>query len=293
MAFNKKDLPIDKNLVHLYIVYGLPGSGKTTFLHKKFDFRKAERDFEFFNMDFYSTNQEKYPTVESYFKNAFNKAYIGNGQEYNFVVDGLFRCPSDVHCFVNNMANYYDNCFFEVKVYAWNEDRIACISNDEQRLDDGTRVFPSADTIKNAVYVPLTYNDLRCGDSDRIYYLPVDYQTIHKATAYEKFFNPRNMNNDELRSEKWCVGGETRDCYGNTSPARTEAARDFEELDTFLERVCPEISFLLYKKIKRECVTLEKQHNGDYYGSYDYNFWKCDLKKLYQILKDSGHITED
>ena len=60
MAFNTKKLAIDQNLVHLYIVYGLPGSGKTTFLRKKFDFLKSNRDFEFFNIDFYMSNLEKY-----------------------------------------------------------------------------------------------------------------------------------------------------------------------------------------------------------------------------------------
>ena len=294
MAFNTKNLPIDKNVVNLHIVYGLPGSGKTTFLHKKFDFLNPDPDFEFFNMDYYMTEPEKYPTLESCFENSYKKRYMENrfGDDITFVVDGLFRCPSDVHSFVNKMANYYDNCFFNVTVYAWNENREACLNNDEQRLTDGTRGCPSADTIRNAVYVPLTYDDLRCGDTNRVYYMPVQYQTVRRATTYDKFFNRWHTNKDELKSQEWCVGGETRDCYGNSSPAWTEDARDFDELDEFLEQVCPQISFLLYKRIKRECVTLEKRHDGDYYGSYDYNYWRCDLKKLYQILKDNNVLTD-
>lgn len=240
MGFNKKDLPIDKNLVRLYIVYGLPGSGKTTFLRKKFDFDKwpGDRDFVFFNLDFYKDNKEKFPTISHYFKKTLNKDYMSCGQEYNFVVDGFFNCPSYVQCFVADIARYYDNCFFEVQVYAWNEDRDACLNNDERRLADGTRSCPSADTIKNAIYVPLTYNDLRCGDSDCIYYLPVEYKTVQRATPYEKYFNRTGQkNNDELCSAEWCIGGESRDYLGNSSPAYTEEAKDFVELDEFLERM--------------------------------------------------------
>lgn len=291
MAFNTKKLAIDQNLVHLYIVYGLPGSGKTTFLRKKFDFLKSNRDFEFFNIDFYMSNLEKYKNLESYFKKTLEPYYLDYGKEYNFVVDGLFCTPDEILSFVNKIAEYYGNCVFEVQVYAWNEDRDACLNNDEQRLEDGSRGCPAANTIKNAVFVPLTDDDLH-SENDRICYLPIEHQTVQRATTYEKFFNRQQTNNDELCSIEWCVGGERRDCYGNTSGAWTDDARDFDELDEFLEQVCPQISFLLYKKIKRECVTLEKRHENDYYGYYDYNYWRCDLKKLYQILKDNDILND-
>ena len=288
-----KNIPIDKNLVRLYIVYGLPGSGKTTFLRKKFDFNKPERDFNYFNLDFYKDNKEKFPTIAHFFKKVLNRDYMSFGEEYNFVVDGFFQSPSLLVCFVSDLARYYSDCFFEVYVYAWNEDRDACLNNDERRIEDSSRKCPSADTIKNATFVPLTIGDLKCGDTERIRYISVEYQTVPRASAYEKFFNRTgSQNGDFLKSQEWCIGGTEYSYEGNSRPVYTEEAHDFVELDEFLERECPDISFLLYKKVKRECVTLEKRHSSDYYSSYDYNYWSCDLKKLYAILKDNGYFKD-
>ena len=115
MAFDKNKLKIDQNLVYLYIVYGLPGSGKTTFLYKTFDFFKPDRDFQFFNMDFFVKSGRI--DLEAFFKECFSPRYMGYGQEYTFVVDGLFLTPKDVTDFVDKMAEFYDRCYFAVQLY--------------------------------------------------------------------------------------------------------------------------------------------------------------------------------
>lgn len=285
MAFDKNNLKIDQNLVYLYIVYGLPGSGKTTFLYKTFDFFKPDRDFQFFNMDFFVKSGRT--DLKAFFKERFSPRYMGYGQEYTFVVDGLFLTPKDVTEFVDKMAEFYDRCYFAVQLYIWKENREACLNNDEQRLEDGTRDVPSADTIKNAVYVVPQEKDL-VSNNPRVEYLKPEFKDVHYANNYEKFFNRYNVNNDEMRSEEWRVGGSERSFYRDERSVDAEEAKDFDNLDKFLETMCPDISFLLYKKIKRECVTLEKRESYDYYSSYTYNYWRCDLKKLYQILTENN-----
>jgi hypothetical protein len=59
------------------------------------------------------------------------------------------------------------------------------------------------------------------------------------------------------------------------------------ELDTLLEKVAPNISFLQYKKITNECISTKDFSEGDYYGGcVYYSQYVLDVKSLFDILKE-------
>lgn len=55
--------------------------------------------------------------------------------------------------------------------------------------------------------------------------------------------------------------------------------------------LCPNISFLNYKKVRKECCGVEEYNDNDYYSSYTKNRWICDLDKLTSIIDEMGLIS--
>ena len=98
-----------------------------------------------------------------------------------------------------------------------------------------------------------------------------------------------------MTSEKWCTGG-TICCWDgseyNCTPEKQPT--NFIEFDKLLEKYCPDISFLKYKSIYNECVTIEDDYECDYYGGREnFNIYCCDLNRLFELLVESGYITEN
>ena len=48
------------------------------------------------------------------------------------------------------------------------------------------------------------------------------------------------------------------------------------------------ITFLQYKKLYANCVTVEERSSSDYYSNTREAFHRCDLEKLYNMLNDMG-----
>lgn len=61
---------------------------------------------------------------------------------------------------------------------------------------------------------------------------------------------------------------------------------DFTELDDYLEEIYPTISFLTYKKIKKECVDVEQYIDRDYYSTTENAYYRCNLEKMFEIIKE-------
>ena len=65
------------------------------------------------------------------------------------------------------------------------------------------------------------------------------------------------------------------------------------ELDNFLEKVAPNITFLQYKNITNGCVSTEEFSDGDYYGGTTYHLrYMLDVRKLYECLIEKEIINE-
>ena len=66
----------------------------------------------------------------------------------------------------------------------------------------------------------------------------------------------------------------------------SEIELDFIELEEILEKVCPGITMLQFKRLKREFVTEVDYSDGDCYTQESGFQFKIEYKKLYEFIKD-------
>ena len=90
---------------------------------------------------------------------------------------------------------------------------------------------------------------------------------------------------------EWVTGGEQGGSCWDTGeedphyPLDAEIEPEFESLDQTLELICPNISFLDYKKVVRGCVDTEDRVDREYYGNYtNYARKQVKLGSLYDTL---------
>ena len=56
----------------------------------------------------------------------------------------------------------------------------------------------------------------------------------------------------------------------------------------------PDISFVDYKKLYKETVTVEEVCENDYYGGREIRYWyECDLEKLFNLLVELNIIDNE
>ena len=87
---------------------------------------------------------------------------------------------------------------------------------------------------------------------------------------------------------EWTTGGMTGgSCWndGADCPVSAESPKELVALDEILEVLAPNLSFLQYRHILRDCVTESSGTHNDYYGNYtDYVRKTLDLDALYEEL---------
>lgn len=262
-----------RNIEKLHILVGLPGSGKTTFANQyaqkgpisivSFDeLLDVKKDDILLNM----VRNIHYPEV---------------------FLDGLFPTNKAVQEALGAIINYsYDGKgpMFSVKkiiIHYWAEDRDACLWNDRGRRD-----INSTFVIKGLSIEKIDEKNIETlfgiSTKKEIHY--VQRKPNHKVMADEN--GVRIIDGKYLESVTWSLGGTTRSWGGDIFPVDAETPPDFVEFDDLLEKICPTITFLQYKKLCRECVTIEDRDASDYYSNCREAFYRCDLKKLYQMLFD-------
>ena len=104
-------------------------------------------------------------------------------------------------------------------------------------------------------------------------------------------------NREDYIAVAWMVDGEQGgNCWGD-SPSRVSSERpiDLEPLLTmFPEDEIPEVSFLQYTKLKRECFEEYTRSETEYYGNWSrHEGIALNMRKLYDTLVEMGHIVND
>lgn len=92
----------------------------------------------------------------------------------------------------------------------------------------------------------------------------------------------------------WTIGGMSGgNCWGDdpSYPVEGEMEPDLENLDLVIEKLCPEITFLAYKRIISKIVKYDQDTDAEYYGNYrDMATKRVILSDLYEALKKEGLI---
>ena len=286
MAKRKRNKP----LIAIHILIGLPAFGKTTFGNE------LSRDYpnRFIKFDDY-IKDGKVPTYKEIWKMEFQNDTFYNSK--TIILDGLFLTNSVRKSVLSSLIDHieenkvFDGYDYRIVYHFWNEDRDTCAHNDK-----GRRSVDSSVTIKNAPYEPLDVEYIEKDLNVNIVSHQVKNHTVIRATLYNKFFQTRGTikNPDIMKSDEWSLGETCGDCYGVPLDIFSDSALDFVEFDNLIEQVCPNISFIQYKNIYRSCVTQKTRTEYDYYGgSEERAWWECDLKRLYELLKEKHLITEE
>lgn len=274
------------------ISYGLPGSGKTTFFQKL-----IKKDSEGFG-------QPRYHTIDC--DDLLKKSMVG-GKSFEQRLEEEIRClglkrstmGSDVIIYIDGLLTTNEDLIklirlidvnanknFKITVYWWDEDREACIWNDEYRRDESAKA-----QIKS---LPFEKVDADLIESETGVKIKTSRQTVVRKSvtmhyAQELFLCDAS---GKFYSDEWCLGGSYGDWMGNSHVMDAEDQPEFTKFDEVLEQIAPSITFLKYKKLYKECVTIERNEDPSYYGgSTTYAKYVCDVCKLLDMLEEMGEIS--
>ena len=258
----------------IILMSGLPGSGKSTMAQKIMDEADERRrdgkaifkDCRLLDFDKCRSEEE----MEEYLDNA----WIYKGELY--IVDGLFL-TNEQRVKILNLVYKRLKSFgiynAEVEIYEWNEDRDACVSN-----DSGRRAKSSATSIRNLPFEPSDVEVIEAGLIFQPYDISIKHLTVKAYSTKEK---------GKLVSNSWCGGGTWGDCWGHAGAVAGETPVEFTQLDSLLEELHPDITFLQYKQLLSRCVTTDEYYEHDYYGGSTSNYrYVCDLEKLGEYLEE-------
>lgn len=271
--------------INLRFLMGLPGSGKTTFAQeltcRSYNY-KSIIDLDYILR--YSKNQEE---KERKIISAFKQGLRMNCSE--IILDGLILTKEEVKylydlaCKVVNIAR--------VNIDFWNPDKEQCIINDLNR----GRKQSAKDTILKAKFDILTELDfIKLFDRK----VPISYSMheVYRTPDYEVFFKNQGieMNKKYMESDYWSLGGTSHGWSGETHIIDPDPQPiNFKEFDDLLFEICPDISFLLYKKLYNETVDVYDYNDTDYYSNTRNARYRCDLEKLYELFKKYNLIKEN
>ena len=125
---------------------------------------------------------------------------------------------------------------------------------------------------------------------------------IREKLPAEEQPTPRSRRTKEYTKEltvKWVTGGmRGGSCWGGEPRPMEDWEKDnepeFEALDKVLETVCPNITFMQYKRICQSVIEEDFQYYPDYYGnSTDYGIKKVNIAKLYKELESRNLLPEE
>jgi len=267
----------------LNISIGLPGSGKTT-KFKELS-KEAGRNSNHIECDYYLRITRSYEgSMEKLLRDRSSIFH------HDTFLDGLFLTKEDVKKVIN-AADNRGNKPTHVVIHYWNENREYCNWNDKGRREADSNI-----TIDNAKMDSLKEIMTLREDFPKIKFFKKVYDVEKKprwkvwADINELYINDEGI----LKGSSWSLGGSWNDCWGNTGSISPETPPEgMSELDDLLEKVSPSITFLQYKKIMNECVSVHEYSDHDYYGGCTYhNQYQLNVSCLYNYLVDKGLLDE-
>lgn len=277
-------------------LWGIAGSGKTTYAEsfKSHSYVKVIDGDKIYKKN---PGDSLNLLIKEIVKACDNKSYK------EIIVDSLLTTNDQarkIFNLLNKAASEYDLLY---KIVYWKEDREACLHNDKDRRSQDSEI-----TINNIPFEKPDCKILTELNSKRITAKTVVKKQFpstvmvaanklgfkHKKTKSYSLFQEYSIDGDVLKSREWSEGSYwsgSENSSSSCSPGDDQP--EFEDFDKLLGELCPNITFLQYKKIYRQCCKLNHRQDSDYYGGYSkYAWYTCDLIKLEEVLKEMGYLSD-
>ena len=287
-----------RTIRELHVLVGLPGAGKTTFANQFKD--TIVDEYGYFRTNY---KTKKYANIVD-FDEIYKKVGLKENGEINrdkvtkmafsrfkydiIILDGLFITQKDVEWV---LSIYLDNLKFtenftveKIIVDSWIADKEACLWNDRgRRKVDSSRSIQLLEQEK----INVKQIEARFGIKTKLELHSIARKPEYRIMVEEN--DIKSVKTDKyLDSSTWCLGGEAWGWEGGKHYIDAEQPCNFDEFDELLEKICPTIAFLQYKKLYANCVRIEERSNSDYYSNTREAFYRCDLEKLYDMLETMG-----
>lgn len=285
----------EKTLI-IHLMWGLPASGKTTFCETcNFD--------TVIDCDKIVLSRSKKDPLDRLVSKI--EESMRDVKTNDIALDGLFTTNDQVDKLFGLIIKKFSGINVKFRIYFWEEDRDACLYNDLHRTGREKR---SLVTIKNADFEKPSKELLKKYNMTG---RNVFKKEVIRRGAFEIWIEKlaEKMEWDissgtycdidktdwTLKSARWSLGGRSNDCWGGSYSIDPDTPPEsFNLFDDLLTEICPNVSFLIYKKLYNNTVNVESYRDYDYYGgSESYNWYSCDLQELYRYMKDMDLIQEE
>lgn len=260
----------------IILLSGLPASGKTEWAKKYAKTNDAV---------VISFDDHLHKPMQDVFKDSHPSVCADE-----YILDGLFLTDDDRINVIREFADYMykrDDYLetFRVVIEEWDENREACLHNDMLR----GRETSAAITIKNAEFKPANIDEMKSRiEHPDVKFIDwkINHHAVEKYELADAIISKYGGWEGKIVSESWCGGGTWANCWGGEGTVPGEPAKEFDTLDEILEEYCPNITFIQYKNLVRECTSIEDWREGDYYGGSTTNYRHvCNVEKLVECIK--------
>jgi GTPase SAR1 family protein len=305
------------------LVHGLPGSGKTTLLKNLVNKKiKSNEDVDYLDLDDMRYGKQD---LDSRIRDAimYNDYDRSHNSDYGYSFDSNksivyvdMLCLTNksladlIYALIKRYMRTSETRIFDFTILDFDGDRELCVKNDmirsfadpsrSAKVTIETETFEEVDVelITSLVAEQVaTGINTTCDFNVKAKKVPV--WNSDEASSYERtkayVYSAANIlgsvDDNILRGESWTIGGEEWSYTGEKWAVGGKEPEEFEIFDKLIGAICPNISFLNYKKIRKECCDIEEYHENDYYSSYTKNRWICDLDKLTSIIDEMGLIS--
>ncbi len=286
-----------KKSKEIIFLFALCGAGKSTYAKENFN-PKTSNSYIIDLDSIMNSSKSEIDMLDSLFEELIEalepSGYPEGYGADQIIIDGLFTTNSQIRKTIDFLIPKLNNYNVTWSLIWWEENRKSCLINDKQR----GREQSAALSIKNLPFEIPDLKILKEINMKNVKKMQVKTKSPAEiwvsSLGFDNWTLEQTLRNMVFKGEEWSNGGTYGNCWNDSkSTSDPDQPLEFNSFDELLEKICPKISLMEYKKIKRECCQIKMTNDNDYYGGYSSSsHHECDMDKLYNVLVEMNYIKE-